>query len=68
MLGMRVVDYINDHRKWKDLSTLDIPNSEDSLIKEIKDLISHYVLLFHNQKDEVVWDRKTNGWFSVKST
>ena len=65
-MGTRLVDDINDCGKWKDLSTLDIPNNEDSMIKELEDLISHYVLPMHAKKDEVVWDRRTNGWFLVK--
>ena len=48
MLGMRVVDYINDRGKWKELSTLDIPNSEDSLIKDLEDLIYDYALPMHD--------------------
>lgn len=43
-----MLDYINDHGKWKELSTLDIPNSEDSLIKEMEDLIYHNVLPMHD--------------------
>ena len=62
----RMVDYINDRGKWKELSTLDIPNSEDSLIKELEDLICNSLLPMPNQKDEVVWDRRTNGQFLIK--
>lgn len=64
---MKVVDYIDAQRNWKGLSTLDIPKREDPLIKELEDLTSHHLLPMHAHSDEVVWDRKMNGRFSVKS-
>lgn len=64
-VGLKVEDFIDERRKWKHLSTLDIPNREDPLIKELKDMISYHTLPLHTQLDEVVWDRWTNGRFLV---
>ena len=64
-VGTKVEDYIDDQRKWKQLSTLDIPNRKDLFVKDLEEMMCHHTLPIHAQWDEVIWDRRTNGRFSV---
>ena len=64
---MKVEDYIDNQRKSKCLSTFDIPNREDFLVKKLEEMMGHHTLPIHSQWDEVIWDRKlmVGSWLAL---
>ena len=54
LVGEKVGDYLNIHKNWKSLSTTRIASREDTLVKELEEMLNSYKMPLFIQDDKVI--------------